>query len=226
MPSDIDFWRSQYRAKWKTLRTGISYAAGASVYQQEYDPARPAYTGNWHPESWQTFLHAEYLKYISEDPFFWGIWVGNMFDYGAASRTWGEGNGINDCGLVTFDRKYRKDAYYLYKANWNKHEPFVYIAERRLDRHVDGQVIRPVDAQVAGQINRQTEQLSPGNRTFRVFTNCPEAELFVNGISFGSKTPLQGVIEWGDVPLKEGGNSIEARCGGYSDSIMVTVVGR
>jgi len=54
-----------------------------------------------------------------------------MFDFGAAHRTEGDRPGINDKGLVTFDRKVRKDAFYFYKANWNKEEPVLYLAGKR-----------------------------------------------------------------------------------------------
>ena len=57
-----------------------------------------------------------------------------MFDFGAAHRREGDRPGINDKGLVTFDRKYKKDAFYFYKANWNKTDPMVHLAEKR-SRH-------------------------------------------------------------------------------------------
>lgn len=72
--------------------------------------------------------HGE-LEIIAERPFVWGTFVWNMFDFGAAHRTEGDRPGINDKGLVTFDRKVRKDAFYFYKANWNKQEPMIYLAE-------------------------------------------------------------------------------------------------
>ena len=54
-----------------------------------------------------------------------------MFDFGAAHRTEGDRPGINDKGLVTFDRKVRKDAFYFYKANWNREEPMLYLTGKR-----------------------------------------------------------------------------------------------
>lgn len=114
-----------------SLCSGITYGAGASIYHQEDSLYRPNYLGNWHPERWQTSLHEQYFPLVDASPFLWGWFVANMFDYGAAGRDWGEGTGIDDRGLVTFDRKYRKDAFYFYKANWNKAEPMVYIAQKR-----------------------------------------------------------------------------------------------
>lgn len=86
-----------------------------------------------------------------------------MFDFGAAHRTEGDRPGINDKGLVTFDRKVKKDSYYFYKANWNKQEPMIYLAEKRC------------------RLRYQPEQ------TFMAFTTAPEAELFVNGVSCGKQ---------------------------------------
>ncbi|MFQ8805000.1 MAG: glycoside hydrolase family 2 TIM barrel-domain containing protein [Alistipes indistinctus] len=119
-----------------TSTPGLSYGAGASIYHQDDSLYRPDYLGNWHPERWQSYLHEQYYSFAKNAPFLWGVFIANMFDYGAAGREWGDGTGVDDRGLVTFDRKYRKDAFYFYKANWNPDEPFVYIAERRWDRCV------------------------------------------------------------------------------------------
>ena len=95
----------------------------------------------------------------------WGSFIWNLFDFGAAHRTEGDRPGINDKGLVTFDRKVKKDAFYYYKANWNKDDKFVYIANRR---HRD----------------RDTKVTD-----IMVFSNLPQVELFVNGKSIGVQGP-------------------------------------
>ena len=134
LPSDIKVWLDQLRTNWGSLCSGISYGAGASIYHQDDSLYRPDYLGNWHPERWQTYLHEQYYPYIDGSPFLWGWFVANMFDYGAAGRNWGEGTGVDDRGLVTFDRNYRMDAFYFYKANWKRTEPTVWIAEKRWNR--------------------------------------------------------------------------------------------
>lgn len=202
LPSDILVWLDQLNENWSNLRSGISYSGGASIYHQEDSLYRPNYMGNWHPERWQTYLHEEYYRNLKSDTTLWGKFVGNMFDYGAAGRNWGEGHGVNDCGLVTFDRKYRKDAFYFYKANWNSNDPFVYITERRWAwRHSTKQNIK-------------------------IFTNQPEAELIVNGISHGTKSAEQGTILWNDIELNRDHNTIEARSGSLSDKADVIVINR
>lgn len=198
-PSDIKLWQRQMHNKWSDMRSGVSYGAGASIYHQDDSLGRPDYLGNWHPERWQTHLHEVYLKSLAPDSLFWGIFVGNLFDYGAAMRTWGEGNGINDCGLVTFDRKYRKDAFYLYKANWNAGDPFVYIAERRWNRR------------------------SARKQQIKVYTNLPEVTLFVNGEAKGVAQPVGGMALWNDILLEEGENVIEVRGGDEYDRAQIGI---
>ena len=124
LPSDISVWLKQLQANWSNLNSGLSYGAGASIYHQDDSLYRPDYLGNWHPERWQSYLHERYYSFAKNAPFLWGVFIANMFDYGAAGREWGDGTGVDDRGLVTFDRKYRKDAFYFYKANWNPDEPF------------------------------------------------------------------------------------------------------
>lgn len=199
MPSDMSIWIKMMKDEWGGIRSGISYAAGASIFHQDDALVRPFMNGNWHPERWQTHFHEEYFSRVGGDPFFWSVFVGNMFDYGAAGRTWGENNGINDCGLVTFDRKYCKDAYFLYKANWNTDDLFVYIAERRWN-------IR------GGR-----------KQDIRVYSNCPEVELFVNGESRGIVKPNHGVCLWKDTELSDGSNTIEAHAVDIHDSAEIVI---
>lgn len=199
LPSDVKLWISQLQANWGSLCSGISYGAGASIYHQEDSLYRPAYHGNWHPERWQTYLHEQYYPYVESSPFFWGWFVANIFDYGAAGRTWGEGTGIDDRGLVTFDRKYRKDAFYFYKANWNKAEPMVYIAEKRWN------------------------QRGKTTQAVRVYSNGEQVELLLNGASLGAKTGTNGTFVWENVEMRPGANTLEARSGGLTDRATVTI---
>ncbi len=197
-PSDIKVWIDSFKANWSQLRSGIIYGAGGNIYHQDDSLYRPVYYGNWHPERWQTYFHEQYYANLVNEPMFWGKFVANMFDYGSAARPWGNDDGVNDMGLVTFDRKYRKDAFYFYKANWNEVEPFVYIAERRWDDRTHKE------------------------QKLRVFSNEGEAELIVNGVSLGKKTGINGTYEW-DAVLNDGDNLIEARTATSTDNIIITV---
>lgn len=101
--------------------------------------------------------------------------------FGAAHRTEGDRPGINDKGLVTFDRKVRKDAFYFYKANWNKSEPVLHIAGKRCDSRTSNV------------------------QTIMAFTNQPEVELFVNGKSYGKvKADEYCIVKWEKVSLADG----------------------
>lgn len=185
-PASLGKWLDRMHAAHPELCIAVSeYGAGASIYHQQDTLVKPLPVSWWHPENWQTHYHVENWREMVARPFVWGTFVWNMFDFGAAHRHEGDRPGINDKGLVTFDRKVRKDAFYFYKANWNKKEPVLRLAERRCVRRT-----RPV-------------------QSFRAFTNLPEAELFVNGKSCGiRKADGLCVVEWGGIRLRPGENHV------------------
>ncbi|MGM9811679.1 MAG: glycoside hydrolase family 2 TIM barrel-domain containing protein [Muribaculaceae bacterium] len=191
-------------SKHPELRIGVSeYGAGASIYHQQEELKQPSPSGYWHPENWQTYFHIENYRIIAERPFVWGSFVWNMFDFGAAHRTEGDRNGINDKGLVTFDRKTKKDAFYFYKANWTA-EPMVYVA------------------------NRRATMRSANRHSIVAFANVAKVELLVNGKSHGVAVPDEvKVARWDDVPMNVGENTVEVRAVGVkrgaSDKIVVMV---
>ncbi|HTS00289.1 MAG TPA: glycoside hydrolase family 2 TIM barrel-domain containing protein, partial [Bacteroidota bacterium] len=106
------------------------YGAGAGIHQHEDPPSQPSPSGRWHPEEWQCALHESTWTAIAARPWIWGAFVWNMFDFASDGRSEGEMPGRNDKGLVTYDRRVKKDAYYWYRANWNP-EPMVHITGRR-----------------------------------------------------------------------------------------------
>ncbi len=106
------------------------YGAGANVTQHEQNPKQPVTTSQWHPEEWQAIVHETAWPAMKARPFVWGTFVWNMFDFAVSTRHEGGVPGRNDKGLVTYDRKTKKDAFYFYQANWSD-EPMVYITSRR-----------------------------------------------------------------------------------------------
>lgn len=84
-------------------------------------------------EEYQNKYHEYMLECFKRHPFMWGTYVWNMFDFAADARNQGGEPGMNHKGLVTFDRKTRKDSFYLYKAYWNETDPFVYMAGKRFE---------------------------------------------------------------------------------------------
>ena len=186
-PADLGKWLDRMHKDHPKICIAISeYGAGASIYHQQDSLVKTVPTSWWHPENWQTYYHIENWKTISSRPYVWGSFVWNMFDFGAAHRTEGDRPGINDKGLVTFDRKVRKDAFYFYKANWNREEPMLYLTGKR-------NTVR-------------TQRL----QTITAFTNQAGAELFVNGKSYGKTTPdSYAILEWKNVELQPGKNEIK-----------------
>ena len=186
-PADLGKWLDRMHKDHPEICIAISeYVAGASIYHQQDSLVKTVPTSWWHPENWQTYYHIENWKTISSRPYVWGSFVWNMFDFGAAHRTEGDRPGINDKGLVTFDRKVRKDAFYFYKANWNREEPMLYLTGKR-------NTVR-------------TQHL----QTITAFTNLSGAELFVNGKSYGKAIPdSYAILEWKNVELEPGENEIK-----------------
>ncbi len=185
-PATLASWLDKTHQAHPEIKIAISeYGAGASIYHQQDSLVQTSPGSWWHPENWQTEYHIQNWKIISERPYVWGSFVWNMFDFGAAHRTEGDRPGINDKGLVTHDRKVKKDAFYFYKANWNP-EPMVYIAGRRSVNRV-----KPV-----------TE--------VQIFSNCAEVTLKVNGQIIKKMQP-DGVkvCIFKDIRLKKGENNIE-----------------
>jgi beta-galactosidase len=114
------------------------YGAEANVDQHEpVDTGKvPKYDGQFFPEEYQTRLHEVQWGIIEKHPYLVASYVWNMFDF--ATPLWNRGGvpARNMKGLVTFDRKIKKDAFYWYKANWSK-EPVLYISDRRFDKRTE-----------------------------------------------------------------------------------------
>jgi beta-galactosidase len=173
-----------------TTRSGgfcvSEYGAGANPTQHEENPRQPKPESPWHPEEWQMHVHEMDWATIKSRPFVWGSFIWNMFDFCVADRDEGSQVALNDKGLVTFDRKLKKDVFYFYKANWSD-EPVLYVTGRRF-----------------------TERTNAVTNV-KIYSNAPEAELLVNGISQGKRYAVgNAVFLWPDVTLSPGENKIEA----------------
>lgn len=185
-PKSLATYLDKMHAAYPKLCIGISeYGAGASIFQQQDSLKQPVPTGMWHPENWQTYYHMANWDILSHRPYVWGTFVWNMFDFGAAHRTEGDRVGINDKGLVTHDRKTKKDAYFFYKANWNP-QPMVYIAERRA-------------------VERTRQQT-----VVTVFSNCKSVTLLVNGKKIATQHPDSMNVCKFEVTLQSGSNTLQA----------------
>ncbi len=186
-PNTLAEFLDAFHREHPDCKVGISeYGAGASVFQQQDSLTQSVPTSRWHPENWQTWYHIANWKIIRERPFVWGSYIWNMFDFGAANRTEGDRNGINDKGLVTQDRKTCKDAYYFYQANWSRN-PMVYIEGRRNieRRHAHTQVM--------------------------VFSNMEQVSLMVNGKEISTQKPDDYRICTFQVDLQQGRNILSVK---------------
>lgn len=150
-------WFDHFHEEFPDIPIGVSEYGCEALNWHTSDPKQGDYT-----EEYQAHYHEELIKQLYTRPYLWSTYVWNMFDFGADARNEGGENGQNHKGLITFDRKYKKDAFYAYKA-WLSDEPFVHLCGKR---YVD-------------RVEEQTK--------VTVYSNLPEVELFVNGKSVGKK---------------------------------------
>ena len=118
-------WFDNFHKKHPNKAIGISEYGCEALNWHTSNPEQGDYT-----EEYQAYYHEELIKQINERPYLWATHVWNMFDFAADARSEGGENGMNHKGLVTFDRKYKKDAFYAYKA-WLSHEPTLHICSKR-----------------------------------------------------------------------------------------------
>ena len=161
-----------------------------------YQSARPE-RGDW-SESYQAVYHEHMLKMWSERPYIWAMHVWNGFDFGADGRGEGGKPGQNQKGLVTFDRKTKKDAYFIYKAYLSS-DPFVHLCGRRY----------------AHRAESETE--------IKVYSNQPRVTLYVDGKKFAAQDGDK-IFKF-TVPLS-GTHEIKAEASNCTDSMTITKVGK
>ena len=191
---DVGYWCETLHKSWRNLLVAPCYGVPGYPSQQDDLLGRPSPGTHWLPERWQTHFHEEDARKIVSDRGFWGEWINAMFDFGTA-------RGANDryaCGMVTLDRRQKKDIYYLYRTLWNRREPTLYIAERRWR-------VRPT-----------TEQ------QLKVYSSGDDPVLLVNGDSVALTKYAPGQFR-AECKLLPGENRIEARCGELRDSVSLRV---
>ena len=137
---DVKVWSDKLHTEWSHLCSAVAYGEGGSIDQQTDLPLKSGEIDKrWLPEQWHTSLHEGYAKILNTDEKFWGIWINNMYEFGSVRHN----DGISRTGLITFDHKDKKDAYYLYRALWNKEQPTLHIAEKRRNVRQDSmQVVK------------------------------------------------------------------------------------
>ena len=185
-------WFDKFHAKYPNIPIGCSEYGCEALNWHTSNPVQGDYT-----EEYQAYYHEELIKQFFTRKYMWATHVWNMFDFGADARAEGGENGQNHKGLVTFDRKYKKDSFYAYKA-WLSDDPFVHLCGKRyIDRVED--------------VTKVT-----------VYSNLPEVELFVNGVSIGKRTAPDHFFYF-DVK-NEGESNIVAVAGDYKDEGLIRKV--
>ena len=185
-------WFDKFHQRWPELPIGCSEYGCEALNWHTSDPVQGDYT-----EEYQAFYHEELIKQLFSRKYIWATHVWNMFDFGADARSEGGELGQNHKGLVTMDRKYKKDSFYAYKA-WLSSDPFVHLCSKRyIDRVED--------------VTKVT-----------VYSNLPEVELFANGESLGKQTSDNHFFYF-DVP-NVGETKLVARAGEFEDESLIRKV--
>ena len=188
-------WFDKFHAKYPVTPIGCSEYGCEALNWHSSTPFQGDYT-----EEYQSYYHEQLIKQLFTRKYLWATHVWNMFDFGADTRAEGGENGQNHKGLVTMDRRYKKDSFYAYKAWLRSPEdaPFVHLCSKRyIDRVED--------------VTKVT-----------VYSNLPEVELFANGVSVGKKTAPDHFFYF-EVENK-GETKLEAVAGEYRDESTIRKV--
>ena len=186
-------WFDEFHKKYPKKPIGISEYGCEALDWHTSEPVQGDYT-----EEYQAYYHEELIKMIDKRPYLWATHVWNMFDFAADARAEGGENGMNHKGLVTFDRKYKKDSFYAYKA-WLSKEPVVHICGKRYVDRVE-------------EVTKVT-----------VYSNQAEVELLVNGEVVEKQTKGEYPFFYFNVK-NEGESVITARAGEYKDESRIRKV--
>jgi beta-galactosidase len=182
------------------------YGAGAALTQHSDDPTGGPINphGRPHPEEMQNLYHEMSWSALRQRPYLWGSFIWNLIDFASDSRQEGDLTDINEKGLVSYDRKIRKDTFYFYRANWSQ-QPTLHLVGRR---YVD----RPYAV-----------------LDVKAYSNATRANLTVNGTDQGATSCADGICVWRAIHLQPGPNELHATAniGGtaVSDSLQWTLSG-
>lgn len=186
-------WFDNFHKKYPNKAIGISEYGCEALNWHTSEPEQGDYT-----EEYQAYYHEEVIKQIIDRPYLWATHVWNMFDFAADARAEGGENGMNHKGLVTFDRKYKKDSFYAYQA-WLSKNPVLHICGKRYVKRVE-------------DITKIT-----------VYSNLDEVELFANGASIGKQRKGRYPFFYFEVK-NEGETEITAKAGNLTDKSFIKKV--
>ena len=185
-------WLDKFHAENPSIPVGMSEYGCEALNWHNSNPEQGDYS-----EEYQAYYHEELIKQLYTRDYIWATHVWNMFDFAADARAEGGEDGMNHKGRVTFDRKYKKDSFYAYKA-WLSDDPFVHICGKRYVDRVE-------------EVTKVT-----------VYSNQPEVELFANGVSLGKQSSPEHFFYF-EVPLN-GEVKLEAKAGSCTDESRIVKV--
>lgn len=190
---DVLVWRDQLQRKWSHLHSAISYG-GEGLLGMNVRQTHQTQRTNWLSESRQTRFHEEYNAHLATDSLFWGVWVESLFEYGSARRPYS----LSGDGLITLDRREKKDAFYLYRALWNKKQKTVHLVDRRFRMRDD------------------SEQF------FKIYSSEPDPLLLVNddSVQLHEVAPCQ---YHSDTLRLRGNTQVRVSAGGIGDGVTIQV---
>jgi beta-galactosidase len=189
-PSELKKWIDNYHEVKPDIRFSVSeYGAGGNINHQSSDITTvPKPTGQFFPEAYHTYYHETTWTAIASSPFIWASYVWNMFDFSVPEWDRGGIKGRNHKGLITYNRKTRKDAFYWYKANWSD-EAVLYLCGHR------------------------NNKVTSNTLTFKAYCNFGTPVLLIEGVSYGKMqngiNPIQYILD--DIILEKGEYIIEVR---------------
>lgn len=177
---DFAGWLDGFHKINPKVKLGISeYGAEGILQYHNNDPKVNDYSEEYH-----ALYHETVWKIFESRPYLWSTYVWNMFDFGANIRDEGGVKGRNNKGLITYDRKIKKDAFYMYKAHWSD-EKFVHITSKRFVDRVDNEI------------------------TVKVYSNCDKVTLYANGYEVATKAGDSKIFIFENVALHDGLNEIK-----------------
>ena len=179
-------WFDRFHALYPDIPIGCSEYGCEALNWHTSTPEAGDYT-----EEYQAAYYEAVLPQLFSRQYLWAAFAWNMFDFGADTRNEGGENGQNHKGLMTFDRKYKKDAFYACKA-WMSDEPFVHLCGKRYEKRVE----------------------SPTKVT--VYSNLPEVELWADGTRIGVQRSENHVFCF-EVPNDRPETHLTARAGSCTD---------
>jgi beta-galactosidase len=190
---DFATWLDEFRVNAPDIKLCISeYGAEGIIEYHNDDPQVKDYSEEYH-----TLFHETVWKIFKERPFLWATYVWNMFDFGANIRDEGGVQGRNNKGLITYDRRIKKDAFYMYKAQWSD-EKFVHITSKRyVERHKETMDIK-------------------------IYTNCDEVELIYGKHIEKTLVGESRTVIFRNLPVQSGMNKMLVRGKTDEDNVIYT----